>query len=318
MRLIARAARTQKEGHTPKMFIDIHTHTRRVPGPPRDDGSTYATPEQLVERYDALGVEKAVILPSVSPDCAFVPQSNQEVLDICEAFPGRFIPFCNVDPRSMTNSPAAPLERLLRFWQERGCRGIGEVTANLPFLDPMVQNLFRCAQQVGMPLTFHAAAQIGGTYGLYDDPGLPQLERSLQEFPRLQFLGHSQVFWAEIAPLETPADRYAYPKGPVTAEGVVPKLMRRYPNLLGDLSAHSGYNALARDPGYAAEFLDEFQDRLFFGTDICAPDTPTPLVGFLQGLLSEGAIAEEVFHKIARENAVGLLDLRSTPTEPSE
>jgi predicted TIM-barrel fold metal-dependent hydrolase len=289
------------------MFIDIHTHTRRVPGPPRDDGSTYATPEQLIERYDAIGVERAVLLPGVGPECATVPQSNQEVLDICEAFPGRFIPFCNVDPRSMTNSPTAPLERLLGFWRQKGCRGVGEVTANLPFLDPLVQNLFRAAQQVGLPLTFHIATQAGGAYGLYDEPGLPQLERSLQAFPRLRLLGHSQPFWAELAPLETPGERAGYPTGPVCAEGVVPKLMRRYPNLLGDLSAHSGYNALARDPGYAAEFLEEFQDRLFFGTDLTGPERPTPLVDLLLDLRAGGAVSEEVFRKIARENAIELL-----------
>jgi predicted TIM-barrel fold metal-dependent hydrolase len=289
------------------MFIDIHVHTRRIAGPPRADGKTYATPEQLLARYDEIGVERAVLLPGVSPECAHVPQSNEEILEICDAHPGRFIPFCNVDPRAVSNSADAPLGRILGFYRDRGCRGIGEVSANLPFLHPMVQNLFKHVEDVGFPLTFHVAAQIGGIYGLYDDPGLPHLERSLRTFPKLRFLGHSQTFWAEMAPLETPADRYGYPGYPVKEEGVVPKLMRRYPNLLGDLSAGSGHNALARDPDYAVQFLNEFQDRLFFGTDICAPDTPTPLVEFLLGLRDTGRISHEVFGKVARQNAVGLL-----------
>jgi len=291
------------------MFIDIHVHTRRIPGPPRADGSTYATPEQLLARYDEIGVERAVLLPGVNPECAHVPQSNEEILEICDAHPGRFLPFCNVDPRAVSNCAAAPLGRILGFYRERGCRGIGEVSANLPLLHPMVQNLFRHVQDVGFPLTFHLAAQIGGIYGLYDDPGLPQLERSLRTFPKLRFLAHSQTFWAEMAPLETPADRYGYPKYPVKEEGIVPKLMRRYPNLLGDLSAASGHNALARDPDYAVQFLNEFQDRLFFGTDICAPDTPTPLVEFLQGLRDSGRIGQDVFRKVARKNAMELLGL---------
>jgi len=85
--------------------------------------------------------------------------------------------------------------------------------------------------------------------------------------------------------------------------------MRRYPNLYGALSAYSGYNALARDPDYAVQFLEEFQDRLLFGTDICIPDTPTPLVDFLLDLRKSGKISEEVFWKIARRNAVKLLGL---------
>ena len=54
-------------------------------------------------------------------------------------------------------------------------------------------------------------------------------------------------------------------------------------------------------------FLNEFQDRLYFGTDICAPDTPTPLVDSLLKLKSEGRISDDVFRKVARDNAARLL-----------
>ena len=56
-------------------------------------------------------------------------------------------------------------------------------------------------ERIGFPLTFHIAAQMGGMYGLYDEPGLPQLEQSLATFPKLNFLGHSQTFWAEMGPI---------------------------------------------------------------------------------------------------------------------
>ncbi|MFA5645689.1 MAG: amidohydrolase family protein [Candidatus Ratteibacteria bacterium] len=292
------------------MFIDIHVHVRKYPTLKRWNGEPgYANPEQLLARYEPIGVESAVLLPGGSPECSRSPQSIGEVIEISQQYPGRFIPFCNVDPRSLTNSADAPLDDLLFFYKEQGCKGVGEVTANMPFLHPMVQNLFRCTEKVGFPLTFHIAAQIGGIYGLYDDPGLPQLERSLNTFPNLKFFGHSQTFWAEMGVLETPADRYSYPRYPIKKEGVLPKLFRRYPNLYGDLSAGSGCNALARDPEYAAQFLDEFQDRLFFGTDICAPNTPTPLVDFLLKMREEKKISEEIFQKVARENAIRVLEL---------
>ena len=92
-------------------------------------------------------------------------------------------------------------------------------------------------------------------------------------------------------------------------EGVVPRLFRQYPNLYGDLSAGSGANALMRDPDYAVRFLHEFQDRLMFGTDICSVDQPLPLAGFLLGLREQGKISDLLFRKVARENAVRLLDL---------
>ncbi|MCD4824411.1 MAG: amidohydrolase family protein, partial [Phycisphaerae bacterium] len=263
------------------MFIDIHVHTRRIPGFERWGKPAYATPDQLIARYDEVEIEKGVLLPGVNPECSWTPQSNEEILEVAKDYPGRFIPFCNIDPRAMTNSPDAPLGDILGYYKDKGCKGIGEVTANLPFENPMVQNLFKHTEAVGLPLTFHIGPTIGGNYGLYDDPGLPQLEKSLQKFPKLKFFGHSQAFWGEMGTLEKPEDRAGYPTGPIAEEGAVPKLMREYPSLYGDLSAGSGCNALARDEEYAVKFLNEFQDRLFFGTDICAPDTPAPLVDLL-------------------------------------
>jgi len=284
-----------------RVFIDIHAHVYRRVGPRK-----FSTPDQLLERYDAIGVERGALLPLVSPE-VYLPQSNEEILEIAEASGGRFIPFCNIDPRAMTNSVDAPLGELLRYYRDCGCKGIGEVMPNMPFLHPMVQNLFRWVEEVGFPLTFDMATRIGGAYGLYDDAGLPQLEQCLGSFPKLIFLGHGPPFWAEIARLDRPEDRRGYPSYPVKQEGVVPKLMRRYPNLYGDLSAGSGYNALARDLDNAVHFLNEFQDRLLFGLDICAPDNPTPLVDLMLKLRDAGSIKKRVFSKIARENAVGLL-----------
>lgn len=291
------------------MFIDIHVHTRRIPGPPRADGGCFATPEELIKQYDELGIEAAVLLPGVTPECEFEPQSVMEVLEICQLHPGRFVPFCNIDPRWMTNSPTAPLGEIMSFYKARGCRGIGELTVNLPFTHPMIANLFKHAQDTGLPVTFHISPEIGNNYGLYDEPGLPQLEQTLQAFPALKFLGHSQAFWAEIGPLKTARDRWGYPTGPVESDGRVSQLMRKYPNLLGDLSAGSGHNALARDENFALRFLDEFQDRLFFGTDICRPFQHVPQVEFFLRLRDDGKLSPAIFNKIARENAARLLGL---------
>ena len=293
------------------MFIDIHVHTHRPPGVPRDNGLTYATPEQLIEWYDRLEIERAVVLPLVSPECNHVPQSNEEVLALASEFDGRFIPFCNIDPRAMTYSSDAPLTRALQFYKDKGAKGLGEITANLPFLDPMVQNLFACLQKVGMPATFHIATHVGGEYGLYDDPGLPQLQRTMAKFPDLILFGHSQPFWAEIGRLDKPGDRTGYPQYPVREEGVIPKLMRQYPNLYGDLSDGTAYNALARDHDYGPKLLDEFQDRLMFGTDLCAFDMPILLPDLLTDWRNTGTISEDVFQKVTRENAVRLFDLNT-------
>ena len=86
-----------------KMFIDIHAHMYLYPCPPQDGRTQFCTPEQVLKRYDELGIDKGIILPLIGPE-EYLPQSNQEVLEICRKYPDRFIPFCNIDPRGIHNS----------------------------------------------------------------------------------------------------------------------------------------------------------------------------------------------------------------------
>ena len=299
------------------MFIDIHAHAYRRPIP---FVVQFCTAEQVIERYDEAGIEKGALLPIVNPEI-YLPQANEDILDMCEKYPDRFFPFCNIDPRALTNSADAPLDRLLRYYKDKGCRGLGEVMLNVPVMHPMVQNLFKHAQAVGLPVTIDGSDVVGGDFGLYDDPGLPQLEHTLQRFPNLIMFGHGPVFWSEIGRLETPAQRkttfrpngeqvgWNPPSGPIKEEGVVPKLLRRYPNLYGDLSDCSPLHALKRDPEYGPGFLTEFQDRLMFGTDLCAFDMPLPMGDLLIDWRDSGKITEAVFNKIARENAIRIFEL---------
>ena len=298
------------------MFIDIHAHAYRKRPP---CVCSFCTAEEVIERYDMLGIGKGALLPIVSPEI-YLPQANEDILEMAEQHPDRLIPFCNIDPRALTNSADAPLDRLLRHYRDLGCKGIGEVMPNLPVMDPMVQNLFKHAEDVGLPVIFDGSDQVTGDFGLYDDPGLPQLEHTLQKFPKLILFGHGPVFWSEIGRLETPAERgFVFrpgggqvgrlPTHPIEEEGVVPKLFRRYPNLCGDLSDGTAYNALARDAEYGPKFLTEFQDRLFFGTDIISFEMPIPLVDLLIAWRDANKISEEVFNKVAGENAAKLLGL---------
>ncbi len=298
------------------MFIDIHAHAYRKPVP---FVCEFRTAEQVISLYDEQGIDKGVLLPIVSPEIYF-PQANEDILEMAAQYPDRFIPFCNIDPRVLTNSADAPLDRVLRYYRDQGCKGLGEVMINLPMIHPLVQNLFKHAQDVGFPVIFDGSALVGGDFGLYDEPGLPQLEYTLRRFPRLVMLGHGPIFWAEIGPLETPGQRGGGftpdggefppdpPTGPIKEEGVVPKLFRRYPNLYGDLSDLNPFNALTRDPEYGPKFVEEFQDRLLFGTD-CVVPMPLHTAEMLIEWRDSKKISETAFNKVARENAMKLLNL---------
>lgn len=84
----------------------------------------FCNPEELISFYDKEGIDKAVLLPVVNAEIYF-PQSNDEILEICAAYPDRFIPYCNIDPRAMTNAPNAPLHKVLEYYKNKGCKKHG-------------------------------------------------------------------------------------------------------------------------------------------------------------------------------------------------
>ena len=160
-----------------------------------------------------------------------------------------------------------------------------------------------------MPIIFHLGDK-GGDYGIVDELGLPGLERALKAFPKLLFFGHSQKFWAEIGQCDA-SNRGSYPSGKVVPGRLV-ELFRRYPNLRGDLSAGSGCNAILRDPEFGYAFLEEFSDRLYFGTDICQPWDDVTWIGrlsrFLDDAVINGKISYETYERVSRGNALDLLE----------
>jgi predicted TIM-barrel fold metal-dependent hydrolase len=292
------------------MLVDIHVHCskQRHPKVSRPDGSQYPTPERLIAMLDDAGIDVAVVMSTVSPEWRYTPVIPEETLEVCAQHPERLVPFCNLDPRYLAYDTDADFRPLLEAYVELGCKGVGEYLPNIPIDDPLNMNLFAQVEEIGLPLTFHLAPRIGGYYGCVDELGLPRLERVLRTFPDLVFLAHSQVFWSEISADVTEEARGGYPVGPVPPGRVV-DLMRRYLNLHGDLSANSGYNAISRDLDFGLSFLEEFQDRLYFATDIARVAQDLAIVRFFERLASEALLPAQVLIKIGWRNANRLLGL---------
>jgi len=99
----------------------------------------------------------------------------------------------------------------------------------------------------------------------------------------------------------------------VVEGGALVRLFRTYPNLYGDLSpaAGSGFNSVSRDPEFGCAFLEEFQDRLLFGTDICDPRNKLTLIDYLNDAVAEGRISRAAYEKIGWRNAERVLGLRA-------
>src|SRR5690606_9909746 len=104
---------------------------------------------------------------------------RDQVLD-ANRYPDRIIPFGNLDPCWGTHSPANDFGPVLEWFIAHNCKGVGEITARLPFDDPRVINMFRQLGEYRMLVTIESAGMLAGSYGLQDEPGAPRLERLLR------------------------------------------------------------------------------------------------------------------------------------------
>lgn len=287
--------------------IDIHAHVSAFP---EISPFTFLSSDELIAMYDQLNIEIGVLLPIVSPEGNHAQLSNEGTILAAREHPDRFVWFCNVDPRSIDNTADCDLSQLLEYYKKLGARGLGELTSNLYFDDPKMDNLFTHCEACDMPVLFHISPQPNAYYGAVDELGLPRLEKMLKKHPNLKFIGHSQPFWSEMSADNTEELRNTYPQGPVKP-GRITELLRKYDNLYCDLSAGSGANALTRDVEHAISFLNEFQDRILYGCDICAVTNKHPFTfrDFLDGLYEDQRISKEVYEKVCRRNAEKLLKL---------
>ncbi len=291
------------------MKIDIHAHVFPKRGYVRD---TFLSVEQQLKANEEQNVDMSLLLPLIHYEIVQTPQTTEEIAEVCREYPDKFLFFMNLDPRMFYRNPKADFSPIIEYYLEMGAKGVGEMCANLPFNHPLMENMFSYIDKYALPLAIHIAPDQYGYYGILDDANLTGLEGALQKFPNIKFLGHSADFWSEISG----DDRHGgYPDGPVIPGGRVVELMRKYPNLLGDLSAGSGLNAIMRDRKFGISFLNEFQDRLYFGHDFCSiRNTQGMIQGltlskYLDSLLEDGAISPKVYDKVCSENARKLLRL---------
>ncbi len=289
------------------MIIDIHQHITcsRLPQLAEVRGCGPFSARHLLEDMDKWGIDRSVVLPLANPENAdvFGVAGNHEVITQCARHTDRLIPFCNIDPRAVFNTPKADLGMFIRAYKDLGCRGVGELCANLPVTSPLYRNVFDHAGREQMPVLFHLSGKRGGTYGMVDKPGLPGLEQALMDFPKTLFIGHAPAFWNEIDGNLKPYARDGYVTGPVETDGELWRLMTTYPNLYADISAGSGHNALTRDPPTGVRFIQQFHKKLFFGTDLFfVKSEPPPHLILMQEALRKKDITRSMFNNVMHHN----------------
>jgi len=283
------------------MIIDIHNHVNWHS----------CTADSLAENMDKCGIDKTWVNTWECPaheiensySGVFAPNNIgmplEDMLRAVEKYPDKFIPFYAPDPRH----PHA-IEKLQSAVRLYGIRGYGELKVRIMADDPDALMMYAACGELGFPVIIHIdiTFPVGGvpksrqTWYCYD---IDRLENALRLCPKTNFIGHAPGFWREISGDNT--EEKAYPSGPVTSGGKLIKLLEKYSNLHCDISAGSGHNALARDKGFAKDFLVKFQDRVLYGRDDCDNKH--------QELLNSLGLPKGILDKIYSGNALKLVPL---------
>lgn len=277
-------------------YVDMHTHI----GQSFNDRDSLSA-EQLVRWMDAHNIAQAIVLPLINPESSAYPITTNFVLAETKPFRDRLIPFCSIDPRTNLRGGKSGLLDMLRRYQDGGAKGFGEHKPGMAVDDSRNMAIFEACGEVGLPLLFHLD-NVRNT----DKPGLPGLEKAIKQNPKTIFIGHGPGWWASISRDVSQNELGGYPKGKVVVGGAIDRLMEKYPNIYGDLSAGSGANSISRDLEFGREFLIRRQDRIMFGTDYLSPKQSVPQFDLFERNLE---LPETVAAKIFRDNARKLLQL---------
>lgn len=125
------------------------------------------------------------------------------------------------------------------------------------------------------------------------------LEMTLQDYPDVNLIAHGPMFWTHMFGDSSQQIRTS-PKGLISADGVIWRLLGKYPNLYADISAYSGINALTSNPENAKRFLLTFEDKILYGTD----NFMVQQKEFLNSL----GLPKSTYKKIYGENAYRILN----------
>ena len=253
--------------------IDMHSHAYARSG---EDIDTW------ISTMDAKGIEKTIVLSKEHG------RRFDSVFDAYSKHPGRFEVWCGFDYSTFEDPgfPDAAIKELERCCH-KGAKGVGELgdkgkgmfyskppAWGMHADDPRMDALWEKCGELGMPVSIHVAdpmwmyepmdstndglmnayswrldnqPDIVGHQGMIDI-----LERTLKKHPNTTFIAcHLANCCYDLS--------------------IVAGMLDAYPNLYLDISAR--YSELCAIPRASAKFVEDYQDRIVYGTDMgMSPD----------------------------------------------
>ncbi len=228
-----------------EQIIDIHQHTNY----------SNRTNEELLSHQKAMGVTQTILLPAGSLfGLAANATGNQSCYEFSTLHPREYFFGSNEVP----DLPGARTE--IEKYLKLGGIIIAEQKYHVNCDSPAIEMVAELAQEFKVPVLMHFQHE---TYNL----NIRNMHKTLEKFPKVNFIGHAQTWWANIDAKNVDDAKKLYPLGPVARGGLTDKLLTDYPNMFGDLSAGSGLGALNRDEEFTRDFLTRHQDKLLYGSD---------------------------------------------------
>ena len=280
--------------------IDIHQHIHYHE----------RTDEKLLAHQRAMGVTTTFLLPAGRP--INLPSTHMGVSNGLQVEAGGnaecYLYACQHKKEFKFGACTVPdikdglyeLEKYLKL----GAVIIGELKFGVECDSSEMQKIYQLAQTYNVPVLMHFQ------HKMYNY-GFERFYKMLEKYPKVNFIGHAQTWWANIDKNHTDQSNL-YPKGPVTPGGITDRYLSDYANMYGDLSAGSGLSALKRDEDHAKGFLERHQDKLVYGSD-CNDDTGLASDGCTGALdiaeVRKLAANKQVERKLLYENAKKLFRL---------
>jgi predicted TIM-barrel fold metal-dependent hydrolase len=277
--------------------LDTHLHLRRDP-----DG--------CFTHIQGCGVTNAVLL-------ARAPDEEKAKKEMARR-PGIFVRSVSIDPAQ------AGADEIIRKAIHDGAISIGELKYHLALDSPEMRRVYDICAEMQVPMMMHIQNFPHFPGELPYNTGYPQFDKVLRAYPKTNFIGHADLFWAHIS-AEVPTDR-GYPAGPIKPGGLTDKFLSDFSNLYADMSANSGNNALSRDTGFSRDFIVRHRSKLIFGSDCACRDGKgtgvsqgnNPEASRLAGKcvaretlgLLKGLTSPEIFRQITWENGIRIFNVR--------
>ena len=274
-------------------MLDTHLHLRR-------------DPDACFTHIQGCGVTNAVLLTKAGDE----DKARAEM----EKRPGHFV-------RSVSADPAQPdAVEVFRKAIEGGAVSVGELKYHLALDSSEMRRVYVVCAEMRVPVMMHIQNFPHFAGELPYNTGYPQFDKILRAYPKTNFIGHGDLFWAHIS-ADVPLDR-GYPSGPIKPGGLTDKFLSDFSNLYADTSANSGNNALSRDTDFSRDFIMRHRTKLIFGSDCSCTDGKgggisqgnNPEASRLAGKcvaratleLLQGVTSPEVFRQITWKNGVKL------------